>query len=354
MLNGLILLCKTHYQFSRKIAVKYTVEWTDENDQVNSRYSLSSAGAARSLFLKKIIATIESIILKIDGEIVELHFDSGDTTADNIQHLDSIVHTCDEILISRDALVPIKTFNIDSSTTFDDIVVPILIKSESPVLKVGDKINIKLSGDERNVGRKQKYVMLTMCILNEVEAVLNPHQYSQISHEQLKEGYRASDGTIWPIELFFSSDWKFVTLVLGINVATSNYFCLYCNCHKDERHNMIKYGCKNPMLFCEINQNNWIPDELHLMLRISDVLFQCLFHELVKQKEFTNKTQVLIIEEMKKLHVHFEFYLHPQKMENGIGTSLMGPDKKKILKDFQVANLFEGQDAAKGQNIEKL
>lgn len=29
------------------------------------------------------------------------------------------------------------------------------------------------------------------------------------------------------------------------------------------------------MLFQAIDQNNWIPDELHLMLRISDVLFQC-------------------------------------------------------------------------------
>src|SRR6266498_545403 len=45
MLGGLIVLCKTQYQFSRKIAVKYTVKWIDENGQVNSRYSLSSAGA---------------------------------------------------------------------------------------------------------------------------------------------------------------------------------------------------------------------------------------------------------------------------------------------------------------------
>ncbi|CAB5392265.1 unnamed protein product [Rhizophagus irregularis] len=45
---------------------------------------------------EEIIATIESIIL------VELHFDSGDTTADNIQHLDSIVRACDETLISCD------------------------------------------------------------------------------------------------------------------------------------------------------------------------------------------------------------------------------------------------------------
>lgn len=51
---------------------------------------------------EEIIATIKSIILKIDGKIVKLHFDSGDITADNIQHLDSIVRACDETLISCD------------------------------------------------------------------------------------------------------------------------------------------------------------------------------------------------------------------------------------------------------------
>jgi hypothetical protein len=51
-LDGLIVLCKTQYQFSRKIVVKYVVEWIDENGQVKSRDSLSSAGAAGSLFLK--------------------------------------------------------------------------------------------------------------------------------------------------------------------------------------------------------------------------------------------------------------------------------------------------------------
>ena len=53
-----------------------------------------------------------------------------------------------------------------------------LTTSTLPILKDGDKINIRLSGDGRNVGRKQKHVMLTMCILNEGKAVLNPnHQY---------------------------------------------------------------------------------------------------------------------------------------------------------------------------------
>ena len=104
-------------------------------------------------------------------------------------------------------LVPIKIFNISSVATNDDngdesqqnisevefdeeevgngaiislldIIVLILTASTPPILKIGDKINIRLSGDGRNVGRKQKHVILTMCILNEGEAVLSPaHQY---------------------------------------------------------------------------------------------------------------------------------------------------------------------------------
>ncbi|POG60082.1 uncharacterized protein OCT59_015666 [Rhizophagus irregularis] len=185
VLNGLTVLCKTQYQFSRKIVVRYTVEWTDENGQIRSSYSLSSAGAAGSLFLKEIcnkpnsrvsgttlfgldtsflqqireiiasqpqqipanrkrcfteltsqsqknkrismigkeiatqtltilkenkftssseeiIASLEAIILKINGEIVELNFHSDNIT-DFTQHLDSIIRACDETLISRDS-----------------------------------------------------------------------------------------------------------------------------------------------------------------------------------------------------------------------------------------------------------
>jgi hypothetical protein len=190
---------------------------------------------------EEIIATIEAIILKINGEIVELYFHLDNVT-DFIQHIDSIIRACDETLISRDSyrrlakavpnlirehviekrrneitkmmntLISIKLFNIHNINFNDDddenrqdingiefndndvgngayrsivllldIIVPILTASTPPTLKIGDKINIRLSGDGRNVGRKQKHVMITMCILNEEEAVLNPaHQYRYI------------------------------------------------------------------------------------------------------------------------------------------------------------------------------
>ncbi|CAB5339320.1 unnamed protein product [Rhizophagus irregularis] len=50
---------------------------------------------------EEIIATVESIILRINGEIVELHFDFNNAADDDIKHLDSIVRACDETLISR-------------------------------------------------------------------------------------------------------------------------------------------------------------------------------------------------------------------------------------------------------------
>ena len=76
---------------------------------------------------------------------------------------------------------------------------------------------------------KEKYEYLSLAV-------------SQIINEldEIKDGFKDHDDVIWPVELFFSGDWKFIAIVLGINAATSNYFCLYCNCHKDERYNMDK------------------------------------------------------------------------------------------------------------------
>ena len=69
---------------------------------------------------------------------------------------------------------------------------------------------------------KEKYEYLSLAV-------------SQIINEldEIKDGFKDRDDVIWPVELFFSGDWKFVAIVLGINATTSNYFCLYCNCHKD-------------------------------------------------------------------------------------------------------------------------
>ena len=88
------------------------------------------------------------------------------------------------------------------------------------------------------------FVMYSICLYIGKESYDSLSTISaKFSHEleQLKiNGYKDSNNTIWPVELFFSGDWKFLALVMGINAATSNYFCLYCDCHKNERYDMDK------------------------------------------------------------------------------------------------------------------
>jgi hypothetical protein len=60
---------------------------------------------------------------------------------------------------------------------------------------------------------------------------------------------------------------------------------------------------------CLIKQENYIPDELHLLLRISDVLMECFFNDLFKKKEFEREIKSQIEQTMKSIKVHFEFLI---------------------------------------------
>ncbi|GET50379.1 hypothetical protein GLOIN_2v1778530 [Rhizophagus irregularis DAOM 181602=DAOM 197198] len=72
-----------------------------------------------------------------------------------------------------------------------------VINSDNPI------INLRIFGDGRNVGQP---------ISNKLnDLVLN--------------GLRDSNGTIWTINPYFSSDWKFMAIVLGFNASNSKHFC---------------------------------------------------------------------------------------------------------------------------------
>lgn len=74
---------------------------------------------------------------------------------------------------------------------------------------------------------KEKYEYLSLAV-------------SQIINEldEIKDGFKDCDDVIWTVELFFSGDWKFMALVMGIKAANSNFFCLYCEYPKELRSNM--------------------------------------------------------------------------------------------------------------------
>ncbi|GBB89463.1 hypothetical protein RclHR1_16150004 [Rhizophagus clarus] len=81
--------------------------------------------------------------------------------------------------------------------------------------------------------------------------------------------------------------------------------------HELEQLKTDGYKDPNNIDLAQIDQNNWIIDELHLMLRRT---YQ------KQKKDFTNNTQTLIIVEMKGLHIHCEFY--PPTTKNGNGCPL--------------------------------
>ncbi|EXX58808.1 hypothetical protein RirG_194510 [Rhizophagus irregularis DAOM 197198w] len=346
---------------------------------------------------------LRSMELENGTNIINIKYNS---TLDPIR-LDAYIRACDEALLGRDGyrrLAAVEQPILDddeyqensdgivvneqeigngvyqSIRTLLQTLIPIWNKSVSPILQPGDTINLKLSGDGRNVDHKQNHVMLTFCLLNKKDEVLKPdHQHciclyvgkekyetlAKVGHlfkfqlSDLQENGIFVDGVHWSIELFFSGDWKFMYNIMGLNAPNSKYFCLYCDCDSSARWDInLKWKInkntqskKKPELFPAIRQENYIPDELHLLLRISDVLMECLFNDLFKKKDFERLIKSQIEQAMKSINVHFEFFKSKFHSGKWDWTSLMGPDKKKVLQHFPVTNFISGK---RGEDIQEL
>ncbi|CAG8797909.1 6869_t:CDS:2, partial [Racocetra persica] len=215
-LSGLSVKYKTEYQPTGNIS--YTISWVNPYGNIISSSSMISASNARIKFLTNIcnkpnthisevflfgfdIEHLHKAIIKapvnpkdLNIQIVDLFhnhrfIDSSGTTIvdlesiklniankaitldyltknkDQQKHYTSLVRVCDEVLISHDGYR--KLVVIDSNMV-------LLTTSDPIILYPGDKINIKIGSDGRNVGRKQSHVILAISILNEDEAVLSP------------------------------------------------------------------------------------------------------------------------------------------------------------------------------------
>ncbi|RIB12996.1 hypothetical protein C2G38_2249134 [Gigaspora rosea] len=205
--------------------------------------------------------------------------------------------------------------------------------------------------------------MFTVCILNEENSVLDPIKqhciclYTGIEKfeslqsafgvfiDELKQivnqGFEDNEGNSWKVDLWFSSNWKFMALVLGINRPTSHYFY---------------YQSLLPFL----QSNHCVPDELHLMLRIVDVLLEELFYELMNYPNFDFKSKSksklkLLQPRSSNISIHDQIENTMASIETVGGkykwTALMGPAKKRVLEKFPVTNYLPG---SRGQTIEKL
>ena len=174
------------------------------------------------------------------------------------------------------------------------------------------------------------------------------------------------------LEFFLGGDYKFLLTVMGLKGATSLYACLWCKIHKDKRWETHKhfhhfnsppmmrtlleikelvkkgngdYCCvKEPLL--NIDLDHVIVDELHLLLRVMDVMLDNIITEVIdldKSDDFEKSSKEprgihlkKLVSEIRSCSVGFDVWEIRNPADNkGTGkyefTSLFGNDKKKVL-----------------------
>ncbi|CAB4431970.1 unnamed protein product [Rhizophagus irregularis] len=188
-------------------------------------------------------------------------------------------------------------------------------------------INLRISGDGRNVGRTENYELLQRMI----EPISNE------LNDLVLNGLRDSNGTIWTINPYFSSDWKFMALYLALTLLIQNIFALGAFLKPPPGH------VKSPLLQM-IPLSHYVPDELHIMLRIWDRLWDLVLQELKTQNQFNDLARAKILAEMRRISISFNFW-QEQGTQNWSYTSLMGGDKEKVLKNFNFRVVFAEERA---------
>ena len=139
--------------------------------------------------------------------------------------------------------------------------------------------------------------------------------FSQFSSE-INEFYASRtinvDDKLYDLDIFFGSDMKFMQICLGLVSSTGEYACPWCKEHKKDRGDMSKlwdfypltenvrtineikdiyngaqktsYGVRHlPLL--SIEPVNVIPNELHLFMRIFDVLIRNLIDDVIDKND---------------------------------------------------------------------
>ena len=190
---------------------------------------------------------------------------------------------------------------------------------------------IKVAGDGTRVSRISSFVTISMSFpesdndtLKTLAILKCGENYEMLSvcsspvikemNELIKNPTLTVDEKEYEIDVFFGGDMKFIQIFLGLCGATGNYACPWCLVNKQDRTDLSKhethyesvemlrtaeklksnastksFGSKNKPLI-DIEPSKIVPDELHLLLRISDILLQNLIDDC---KQLDAKFEVL-------------------------------------------------------------
>ncbi|XP_065895016.1 uncharacterized protein [Dysidea avara] len=253
-------------------------------------------------------------------------------------------------------------------------------------------VRIRISLDGARFSRASSYCLLSFAFLRKNDFSLSPADLCTIAaikgdetYEQLSVGFKnvfddinqylenplftTEEGNKYSLEFFLCADYKALLTIMGLKGASSNYACLWCTIHKDDRCNMelelptedVQFRsledfdgsgefCSKHLPLINIEPDHIVPDELHMMLRITDTLIECLISTAIaydKQYHHTHRTsrrayKILegamiqkLLASINDCGVVFKMWHDKDDSDKDKKlnwTSLMGPDKLKLLK----------------------
>lgn len=252
---------------------------------------------------------------------------------------------------------------------------------EKLTMPVANKIQIKISGDGSKVSRISNFVVLSYSLVTPASTVSVDEQrvFAIVNctenYENMKSacmpifdeinrlneiGTVCVNGNDIEIELLFGGDMKFVQIMLGLTNCMGHYSCPWCKIHKENRNdfdqnwdyyhsdeiarNILElkmnstknvFGSKFKPLI-NIEPHRIIPDELHLLLRISDILLRNLIDD-TKSLDDKNKVRGLksdhlgeLVSKIRECGVSFNIWT-PKGSKEIEWTSLTGSEYKHLL-----------------------
>ena len=256
------------------------------------------------------------------------------------------------------------------------------------------KIRVKLTGDGTNIGKRLHVVAFGFTILEEgdrayaakgnhcIAIFKEPESYESmklclkdIINEVQSIDTISVGGHDFHITFYLGGDWKFLAMVTGIDSASSNHACIWCKCPALERYDSAqkwsiddvrngartieeniensrrkKYNVSKLPLFPMIPLIRVVVDNLHMFLRVADVLIDLLVFELRRLDSIDKAMKVKNLDglhyirkyetEIKRIGISgFSFWIGRESKKLKYRT-FTGPEKIILLEKFNVAQLF--------------
>ncbi|RHZ50863.1 hypothetical protein Glove_490g31 [Diversispora epigaea] len=219
------------------------------------------------------------------------------------------------------------------------------------------KIKLRISGDGRNVERKVKHVMITVALLNDIERLYKPESHYTLVLYPSSESYESLHNSLVPLvsdlQNLKENGFHQIATCLGINAANSNYFCPWCLCSKNDQEKLDSNGKLIGNWTITKNISNIKQNFLQIQEHIHR-LFELFLSDLKRNGELGQIIQQQILMEMKRLKINFQFW--SEKNSNKLSyTFMMGPDKLKVLCEFNFASIDTNYlSKEKQQQLRKL